>query len=131
MVALDNICIDKNTKGGKSVIKGTRVLVYLVLGKLTGGMTYERIIREYEITREDVLASFRYDSNYIAVIEIRAVVWYMSVIDNHEALKFLVDEDLPRSTAPKPREIGFEAFDVRDCGLRGKSDEEVLLMPSK
>ncbi len=42
------------------------------------------------------------------------------------ALKFLVDEDLPRSTAPSLREIGYIALDVRDCGLRGKSDEEIF-----
>ena len=73
MIALDNICIDKNIKGGKPVIKGTRVPVDLVLGKLAGGMTYEEIIREYEITREDILAALRYASSYIAEDEIRAV----------------------------------------------------------
>ena len=41
-------------------------------------------------------------------------------------LKFLVDEDLPRSTAHLLREMGFVALDVRDCGLRGKSDEEIF-----
>jgi predicted nuclease of predicted toxin-antitoxin system len=39
---------------------------------------------------------------------------------------FLVDEDLPRSFARSLREGGFEAEDVRDVGLRGRSDEEVL-----
>ncbi len=42
------------------------------------------------------------------------------------AFKFLVDEDLPRSTALSLREIGYIALDVRDCGLRGKSDEEIF-----
>lgn len=74
MIALDNICIDKNIKGGKSVIKGIRVPVDLVLGKLAGGMTYKEIVREHEITREDILAALRYASSYIAEDEIRAVV---------------------------------------------------------
>ena len=41
-------------------------------------------------------------------------------------LKFLVDEDLPRSTSHLLREMGFVALDVRDCSLRGKSDEEIF-----
>lgn len=40
--------------------------------------------------------------------------------------KFLVDEDMPRSTEKIIREKGYETFDVRDCGLRGKSDSEVF-----
>jgi predicted nuclease of predicted toxin-antitoxin system len=41
-------------------------------------------------------------------------------------LKFLVDEDMPRSTTRVLKDKGFEVLDVRDCGLRGKSDEEVF-----
>lgn len=40
--------------------------------------------------------------------------------------KFVVDEDMPRSTTRFLRNRGYEALDVRDCGLRGKSDEEVF-----
>jgi predicted nuclease of predicted toxin-antitoxin system len=39
--------------------------------------------------------------------------------------KFLVDEDMPRATARILRARGHEVLDVRDCGLRGKTDEEV------
>lgn len=39
---------------------------------------------------------------------------------------YLVDENLPRSLAPSLRAAGFEAEDVRDQGLRGKPDTEVL-----
>jgi predicted nuclease of predicted toxin-antitoxin system len=45
---------------------------------------------------------------------------------SYKKLKFLVDEDLPRSTAQVLKEMGFTALDVRDCGLRGKSDEEIF-----
>ena len=41
-------------------------------------------------------------------------------------LKFLVDEDMPRSTARILRDKGYDALDVRGCGLRGKSDDEVF-----
>lgn len=40
--------------------------------------------------------------------------------------RFLVDEDLSRSTAPALREAGYDAEDVRDVGLRGRSDEAVF-----
>ncbi|MGH2461665.1 MAG: DUF5615 family PIN-like protein [Chloroflexota bacterium] len=39
---------------------------------------------------------------------------------------FLVDEDMPRSTAPAPRQAGYLAEDVRDVGLRGHSDRDVF-----
>jgi len=45
---------------------------------------------------------------------------------NGLTLRFLTDEDVPRSTARILREAGFDATDVRDVGLRGKSDEEVI-----
>ena len=40
--------------------------------------------------------------------------------------RFLVDEDLPRSLAHLLRTEGLDAEDVRDVGLRGKTDSEVL-----
>lgn len=41
-------------------------------------------------------------------------------------MKFLTDEDVPRSTARLLREAGFNAVDVRDVGLRGKKDKAVF-----
>lgn len=40
--------------------------------------------------------------------------------------KFVIDEDMPRSTAHILRTSGCEVLDVRDYGLRGKSDEEIF-----
>jgi len=42
------------------------------------------------------------------------------------SLRFITDEDVPRSTARVLRDAGFDAVDVRDVGLRGKSDDEVF-----
>lgn len=39
---------------------------------------------------------------------------------------FLIDEDMPRSTAVVLRQAGHTAMDVRDVGLRGKSDRDVF-----
>jgi len=33
--------------------------------------------------------------------------------------KFVIDEDMPRSTAKILRDCGYEADDIRDHGLRG------------
>jgi predicted nuclease of predicted toxin-antitoxin system len=41
-------------------------------------------------------------------------------------IKFLIDEDIPRSAAKVLRDRGYEVLDVRDCGLRGEPDEEVF-----
>jgi predicted nuclease of predicted toxin-antitoxin system len=40
--------------------------------------------------------------------------------------RFLVDEDMPRSTAEALRQAGYRAEDVRDLGLRGHTDQEVF-----
>ncbi len=45
---------------------------------------------------------------------------------NAVELRFITDEDVPRSTARVLRDAGFDAVDVRDVGLRGKSDGEVF-----
>ena len=50
------ISVDEKVRFGKPVITGTRVPVDLILGKLAGGMTYEEVMAEYEITHEDILA---------------------------------------------------------------------------
>ncbi|HHT9120132.1 MAG TPA: DUF433 domain-containing protein [Candidatus Hypogeohydataceae bacterium YC41] len=41
------ISVDEKVCFGKPVIKGTRIPVDLILGKLAGGMSYEEIIKEY------------------------------------------------------------------------------------
>lgn len=40
-------------------------------------------------------------------------------------MRFLIDEDLPRSTADLLRRYGHEAIDVRDTGLRGAKDSRI------
>ena len=67
------ICVDEKARSGKPFITGTRVLVDLILDKLTGGMTYEEVMAEYEITREDILAVLDYAAKTLANEGIRAV----------------------------------------------------------
>jgi predicted nuclease of predicted toxin-antitoxin system len=39
---------------------------------------------------------------------------------------FLIDEDVHRSIANVLRELGHQTLDVRDVGLKGKSDQEIF-----
>jgi uncharacterized protein (DUF433 family) len=59
------ITIDPEIQGGKPVIKGTRIPVDLVLGKIAGGMTIEELIREYGLKREDIFAALKYAAQVI------------------------------------------------------------------
>ena len=58
----ERIVIDPEIQHGKPVIRGTRVLVTRIVGGLTGGMTKGEVIREYEVTEEDIAAALNYAS---------------------------------------------------------------------
>lgn len=66
------IVVDERVRFGKPVIRGTRVPVDLVLGKLAGGLTIEEVMREYELEREDVLAALTYAARLVAQEQVRA-----------------------------------------------------------
>lgn len=61
----DRIVIDPQIQHGKPVIRGTRVPVARIVGGLAGGMTKEEVMREYEISEEDVLAALNYAAQLI------------------------------------------------------------------
>ncbi len=67
------IVVDDHIHFGKPVIKGTRVPVDLILGKLAGGMTYQEVMKEYEIMHEDILAVLDYAAKTISTEEIKLV----------------------------------------------------------
>jgi uncharacterized protein (DUF433 family) len=67
------ISVQDKIRFGKPVIAGTRIPVELVLGKLAGGMAYEEVMAEYEITREDILAALDYAAKTLAKEEIKIV----------------------------------------------------------
>ena len=67
------ISVDEKVRFGRPVITGTRVPVDLVLGKLAAGMSYQEVMAEYEIAREDILAALDYAAKTLSREEIRAV----------------------------------------------------------
>ncbi len=68
-----HIVVDEKIRFGKPVIKGTRVPVDLVVGKLAGGMTFEEVMREYDLTQQDIRAALSYAAQVLAQEEVRTV----------------------------------------------------------
>lgn len=59
------IVVDPKIRFGKPVIKGTRVPVDLIIGKIAGGMTIEAVAKEYDLKRKDILAALRYAAQLV------------------------------------------------------------------
>lgn len=57
----ERISINPNVCHGKPCIKGTRVMVTVILDNLVEGLTFEEIVREYPPLRlEDIKAAIAY-----------------------------------------------------------------------
>jgi uncharacterized protein (DUF433 family) len=56
----DQIVIDPKICHGKPVIRGTRMPVSLIVGSLAGGMGFEEVEREYNLTRAQIRAALKF-----------------------------------------------------------------------
>jgi uncharacterized protein (DUF433 family) len=65
----ERIVIDPEIQHGKPVIRGTRVPIARIIGGLAGGMAKEEIMREYEVTAEDIEAALSYAAELIEAEE--------------------------------------------------------------
>ena len=54
------IVIDPVICHGKPAIRGSRVPVTLVVGSLAGGMTFEEVEREYDLSADDIRAALKF-----------------------------------------------------------------------
>lgn len=68
-----NITVDAQVRFGKPVIVGTRVPVDLIVGKIAGGMSFEEVMHEYDLTRKQVLAALSYAAEIVASEEVAFV----------------------------------------------------------
>jgi len=60
-MTLDRIIIDHETMGGVPCIRGTRIPVSMILGRLAGGSTHEDILADYpQLSGEDIDAALRF-----------------------------------------------------------------------
>lgn len=67
------IVIDPKIQHGKPVIRGTRVPITRIVGGIAGGMTKEEIMKEYEVTDEDIRAALAYANELVEKEEFRAL----------------------------------------------------------
>lgn len=72
----ERIVVSPKILGGKPVIKGTRIPVYLILELLSAGYDFKRIIEAYPtLTEEDIKA---------------AVDYAAQIVKNEEAFEYVV-----------------------------------------
>lgn len=57
---------------GKPVIKGTRVLVSVLVGQVGAGVQVDEIAREYRVQKDDVLAAVAYAATLLEGETVRA-----------------------------------------------------------
>ena len=62
---IERIVVDPSIQHGKPIVRGTRVPVVRILGGLAGGMTIDEVVREYEVTHDDVRAVLAYASRLV------------------------------------------------------------------
>lgn len=68
---LKRIEVNRKILGGKPVIRGTRIPVYLVVELLASGMGEEGVLKEYPgLAREDVRAALEYASRVLRQEEV-------------------------------------------------------------
>lgn len=54
---VQSLALDPAIVHGKPVIRGTRLPVTVVVESLAGGMTFEEVQREYDLTADDIRAA--------------------------------------------------------------------------
>ena len=69
----ERIVIDADVQHGKPVIRGTRVPITRIVGGLAGGMTQDEIMRDYDVTEEDIKAALSYANELIEATEFRSL----------------------------------------------------------
>jgi uncharacterized protein (DUF433 family) len=68
----DRIVVDPNILGGKPVIKGTRIPVYLIIKLLASGYGENKILESYpSLKKEDIKAALEYAENILESEEIK------------------------------------------------------------
>ena len=59
------ITVDPEIHHGQPVLPGTRIPIAIIIGSLAGGMTYEEVITEYAVSKEQILAALTYFSELL------------------------------------------------------------------
>jgi uncharacterized protein (DUF433 family) len=68
------IVIDPKIMRGKSVIRGRRIPVYVILNLLVEGYDYKKIMKEYpDLRKEDILAAVKFAAKAMEFRELELV----------------------------------------------------------
>ncbi|TSC75575.1 MAG: hypothetical protein G01um101430_417 [Parcubacteria group bacterium Gr01-1014_30] len=59
------ITLDEKIQFGKPVITGTRVPVEVIVGHIAAGDQMETVMKEYGLTREQILAALKYAAKLV------------------------------------------------------------------
>ena len=71
---MERIEINPKILGGKPVIKGTRIHIYLILKLLASGYSVKKIIKSYpSLKEEDIKAAIEYASSVLETEEIKKI----------------------------------------------------------
>jgi uncharacterized protein (DUF433 family) len=62
----NRIEINPEVLAGKPIIKGTRISVEQILRKVGSGISWDIIMDELDITKEDIISALKYAENVIA-----------------------------------------------------------------
>lgn len=116
MIWQDYITVDPLICHGKACIKGTRIMVSVVLDNLAAGVTVDEILASYPIlTRETIQAAVAYAADLARERIIPMPAW----------IRFKVDENLPIEARDAFIQAGYEASTVDDEGLSGSPDANI------
>ena len=62
----ERIVLDPKICHGKPIIRDTRVPVARVIGYLAGGMSFEDVERDYDLSQEDIRAALQYAAELLS-----------------------------------------------------------------
>ena len=66
MEIIPGISVDPGIRFGKPCLAGTRIDVATIIDALGSGESYESVERDYQVTREQILAALRYAAHVAA-----------------------------------------------------------------
>lgn len=66
-----HIAVDPAIQFGKPVIAGTRVPVEVIVGHIAAGTPIESVMKDFHLTREQVLAALKYASKIVTEETVR------------------------------------------------------------
>lgn len=118
MNLLNRISTDPLICHGKACIKGTRIMVSVVLDNLAAGVSFDEIIKSYpSLTVEDIKAAI----GYAAELTKEQIAFSL----RHARMKFKTDENLPAEIADLLRKAKHDAATVFEQRLSGASDDRI------